>query len=30
MDIVLIGAIALFTVLIAAMAHGCAALGERK
>jgi hypothetical protein len=30
MDIVFIGAIALFTVLIAGMAHGCAKLGERK
>jgi hypothetical protein len=30
MDIVFIGAIVLFTVLIAGMANGCAKLGERK
>jgi hypothetical protein len=30
MDIVFIGAIVLFAVLIAGMAHGCARLGERK
>ncbi len=30
MDIVFIGAIALFTALIRAMASGCAKLGERK
>jgi hypothetical protein len=30
MDIVFIGAIALFTALIAGMANGCAKLGERK
>jgi hypothetical protein len=29
MDIVFIGAIALFTILVAWMAHGCAKLGER-
>jgi hypothetical protein len=30
MDIVFISAIVLFAVLMAAMAHGCARLGERK
>jgi hypothetical protein len=29
MDLVFIGAIALFTLLIAGMVHGCARLGER-
>jgi hypothetical protein len=30
MDIVFIGAIALFAILILGMASGCAKLGERK